>query len=84
MKFISNEPALLVGKTLVLADIHLGVEYDYKIAGYKMPSQTQKTTKRIKDLLKKTKAEKLLLMGRHKAQGSRHELPGTKGDPGVL
>ena len=43
IKFITNEPAIMLpGKVLVIADLHIGAEYEFRRAGIKIPSQTKK------------------------------------------
>lgn len=62
-KFVTNEPAVLFGKTLVIADLHIGVEYELYKAGIRIPRQTEKLLARIKKLIKVTKADRLVLLG---------------------
>ncbi len=62
-KFITNEPAVLFGKTLVIADLHIGVEYELYKSGIRIPKQTEKLFARIKKLIKTTKANRLVLLG---------------------
>ena len=71
-KFIAGEPALLIGRTLVISDLHLGIEHDFYRSGIRMPSQTEKLVKRIDDLIKKTKAKGLIIIG-----DVKHKIPGT-------
>ena len=79
--FVTDEPALLLEsrgeRILVVADLHIGIEYDYHIRGIRIPSQTKKIVKRIDDLIDKTKASRLVILGdvKHKVPGiSRQEL----------
>ncbi len=61
-----NEPALVVEntfKTLVIADIHLGIEWELYQSGFSIPTQVEKRKKRIKDYIKKTKPERIVLLG---------------------
>ncbi|MCX6814539.1 MAG: metallophosphoesterase [Candidatus Aenigmarchaeota archaeon] len=71
LKFVTGEPALLAGKTLFVADIHVGIEYEYRQSGINMPSQTEKLLSRIESLLKQTKAASLVLIG-----DIKHKVPG--------
>src|SRR4030043_1723291 len=71
LKFLTGEPALLAGKTLFVADIHLGIEHEFRKSGLNMPSQTQALLNRIESLLQKTKARKMVLMG-----DIKHKVPG--------
>jgi putative SbcD/Mre11-related phosphoesterase len=67
MKFLT-EPALLIGKTLVIADLHLGIENEIFQSGIIIPSQIEKLEKRIDRLLKQTKANHLVILGDVKHQ----------------
>ncbi len=62
MKFIIGEPALKVEKTLVIADLHLGIEYEIFHKGIWI-DQSEEIAKRINKLVKKTKAKRLLILG---------------------
>jgi len=79
--FVSGEPALLIGcrneKILVVADLHIGIEYDYYIRGIRIPSQSGNLVKRLDRLIEKTGADRLVFLGdvKHKVPGiSRQEL----------
>jgi len=72
MRFLPGEPALLMGKTLVIADTHLGTERDYRVAGYKFPSQTKELARKVLELVARIHAEKLLIVG-----DVKHKVPGT-------
>jgi len=67
MKFLT-EPALLIGKILVIADLHLGIEYEIFKAGITVPSQVEKIEKRVDNLIKQTKANHLIILGDLKHQ----------------
>jgi len=67
MKFLT-EPALLIGKTLIIADLHLGIEYEIFKSGITIPSQVEKIEKRIVSLLRQTKAKHLVILGDIKHQ----------------
>jgi len=69
--FVTGEPALVFGKILFIADIHIGIENEYRLSGLNMPSQTGKLLSRIESLLEKTKARKLVLIG-----DIKHKVPG--------
>jgi putative SbcD/Mre11-related phosphoesterase len=76
-RFITNYPAVLVGDTLVIADLHIGVEFEFYSAGIKIPSNTDKMKETIIKLIKITKAKNLLIVGdiKHKVPGiSKQEL----------
>jgi len=71
IRFLTGEPALLAGKTLFMADIHVGIEHEFRKSGLNMPSQTPKLLSRIESLLEKTHARKLVLIG-----DIKHKVPG--------
>lgn len=71
LKFITGEPALLMGRSLVIADLHLGAEHDYRAAGIRMPSRTQEVQGEIEALIRKTRAERLIILG-----DVKHKVPG--------
>jgi hypothetical protein len=67
MKFLT-EPALLIGKILVIADLHIGIEYEIFQSGITIPSQVERLEKRIDSLIKQTKAKHLIILGDVKHQ----------------
>lgn len=67
MKFLT-EPALLVGKALVITDLHLGIEHEIFRSGITVPSQVEKIQKRLDGLIKQTKANHLIILGDLKHQ----------------
>jgi len=67
IKFLT-EPALLVGKTLVIADLHIGLEYEIYKSGITIPSQVERLEKRIDKIIKQTKAKHLVILGDVKHQ----------------
>ncbi|MCK4531351.1 MAG: metallophosphoesterase, partial [Candidatus Aenigmarchaeota archaeon] len=76
-KFLTGKPALVLGKTLVIADLHIGVEYEYYKSGIRIPSNTENMRKDVENLIKLTKAKNLVILGdvKHKVPGiSRQEL----------
>ena len=60
---IFGEKAILLGKALIIADLHLGIESELKKHGIKIPQQSEKIKNKIIELLQKTKAEKLFILG---------------------
>ena len=72
LKFIQNQPALVFNKNLVIADIHLGLEYELYKSGINVPSQTEKMKKKIDQLIKKTKPNRLIFLG-----DIKHQIPGV-------
>ncbi len=72
IRFLVNEPAVLAGRNLVLADLHLGIEDELAGSGIHLPSGTEDAVRRIQKLVQKTRAERLVLLG-----DIKNEVPGT-------
>ncbi len=60
---VVNEPALTIDSTLVLADLHIGIEYELSLRGINIPSQTDRRIARVLRLLDTTGAERVILLG---------------------
>ena len=76
-RFVTGKPAFLIGKTLVIADLHIGVEYEYYKSGIRIPSNTANMAREIEDTIRLTNAENLVILGdvKHKVPGvTRQEL----------
>ena len=76
-KFVTGKPALIAGDTLVIADLHIGVEYEYYKSGIRIPSNTESMQKEIEKSIRITKARRLVILGdvKHKVPGiTRQEL----------
>lgn len=75
MKFLTNEPALLLGrgrgKVLVIADLHIGIEHEFWKSGIRIPSQIDRMRERIERLLRLTKPQRLIILG-----DLKHKVPG--------
>jgi len=73
MKFIKNYPALFIPeiKTLVIADLHIGISYELYKSGINIPSQVKEMKKTIEKLIKQTKAKRLIILG-----DIKHDVPG--------
>jgi putative SbcD/Mre11-related phosphoesterase len=67
IKFLT-EPALMIGNTLIIADLHIGIEHEIFQSGITIPSQVEKLEKRIDSLIKQTKAKHLIILGDVKHQ----------------
>ena len=68
-----DTPVLVVKnevKTLVTADLHIGIEYDLYKSGIKIPSQTQKQLAKLMDHIEKIDPDRILLLG-----DVKHNLP---------
>jgi hypothetical protein len=73
MKFIKNYPALFIPEinALVIADLHIGISYELYKSGINIPSQVNEMKKTVEKLIKKTKAQRLIIDG-----DIKHEVPG--------
>lgn len=72
---ILNEPALVVNKkikVLVIADVHLGIEWELYHRGFSISSQVEKRKKRICDYLENVKPDRTVLLG-----DIKHNVPRT-------
>ncbi|MCX6819390.1 MAG: metallophosphoesterase [Candidatus Aenigmarchaeota archaeon] len=79
--FIVGKPALVIDKTLVIADLHIGITRALYESGISMPSQVRKMADKIHELKKIMKAKELVIAGdvKHKVPGISwqeiHEVP---------
>ncbi|MFH1977723.1 MAG: metallophosphoesterase [Candidatus Aenigmatarchaeota archaeon] len=71
-EFVADEPAVLIGNTLIVSDLHIGIEHDYFLAGIKINSQTNTMRDRLDNIIKMTKAKNLILLG-----DIKHKVPGV-------
>lgn len=73
MKFIQNYPALFIQevKSLVIADLHIGISYELYKSGIKIPSQVKDMRETIEKLIKQTNAKRLIILG-----DVKHDVPG--------
>jgi uncharacterized protein len=60
---VFNKPALTVGNTLVLADLHIGIEYELSLSGLHVPSQIDRRIERVLRFLSEVKARRVVLLG---------------------
>lgn len=63
---ILDEPALIVegtSRVLVVADIHLGMEWELQNSGITVPSQSSKGLNRIMEFIDRTGPDRLVLLG---------------------
>jgi putative SbcD/Mre11-related phosphoesterase len=72
MKFVTGQPGLLIGKVLVIADLHIGIEIEMARAGLKMPDLTERLAERVEQLIKSTQAKRLVILGdlKHRIAGA--------------
>ncbi len=63
---IPDEPALLLTtkkKTMIVADLHIGIEAELSEAGINIPSQTEKIASHLLDLCTQNEIEELVILG---------------------
>jgi len=63
MKFITGEPALVLDGTLVVGDLHLGIETEFYRSGFTIPSHIEKIKNRILKMALENNCKKLVLLG---------------------
>jgi len=73
IRFIANHPAAFITeeKALIVAELHLGIEYELFKKGITVPSQRESFEKTIDELILLTGAKKLILLG-----DIKHKVPG--------
>jgi len=70
---IPDEPAIIVdSKIMVIADLHIGIEAEFKLAGIFIPSQSSKMAQKIERLIDQTGIKELVILG-----DVKHFIPGT-------
>lgn len=73
---IYGSPALLIKlgheRTLVVSDLHLGIEHELAEKGISLPSQIQKVKAKLIELLKKQRVDRLVILG-----DVKHNVPVT-------
>ncbi|MFH1222638.1 MAG: metallophosphoesterase [Candidatus Micrarchaeota archaeon] len=68
MQFLYNEPAALHRNALLIGDTHFGMEYKLRQKGIHERTFSERVVQHIEQLLKKTKAKKLIIAGDVKDQ----------------
>ena len=70
LKFVKGERAVFIEEisTAVIRELHLGIEHELYEKGITIPPQRIEFVKRIKDIVKSTKAKKLVILGDVKHQ----------------
>jgi len=63
LKFVTNEPVLVIDDTLVVGDLHLGIESEFYKSGFTIPSNIGKIRDKILLLAKENECKKLVLLG---------------------
>ena len=63
MKFITNERGVIVGKSLVIGDLHLGIETEFYRNGFSVESHIERIKKCILKLARENNCRNLVLLG---------------------
>lgn len=63
MRFLLNERAIVYGKYLIVADLHLGLEYELWRKGIRVPFLSDNIKGRLLNIIEKTKAKVLIING---------------------
>ena len=69
--FVVGKPALVIGKALIIADLHIGITRELYESGVSMPSQIKDMTDKIHELKKATRTKQLIILG-----DIKHKVPG--------
>jgi len=73
MRFISKNQAVFLPEidSIVISDLHIGLEHELIKSGIVIPSQAERMEKRILKLIKMTNAKRLVILG-----DVKHQVPG--------
>ncbi len=72
LRFLTGKPALMAGKNLVIADLHIGIEFEFYRSGIKVPSSTETLKRSIEKLIRENRPERLVILG-----DIKHKVPGV-------
>lgn len=70
LKFVRGFPAVLRGKTLIIADLHIGIEKEYWRAGIRASGLSDRIIEALGKVLEATKPKKIVVAGDFK-----HNIP---------
>lgn len=70
--FVTNHPAIKIGKSLVIADLHIGIEHEIMKSGIRV-RQVEDLIERTSDLLRITRTRNLVILG-----DLKHNIPCMK------
>ena len=71
-RFVAGHPAIRIGRILVVSDLHIGIEHEFRRSGINLLSQTDRMLSRLEKLIRIAKAGKLIVIG-----DVKHKVPGT-------
>ncbi len=63
LRFVEGEPAVLIGKTLVIADVHIGIEKELWRSGVLASGISEKAVEKFRELLERTRPRKIIING---------------------
>lgn len=66
------DPGILIGDVLVISDLHLGFEGELQEKGIRIPSQTNRILVEILNLVERTMAQRIIILG-----DVKHGVPAT-------
>ncbi len=68
---VKDKPAIIIGKSIVITDLHLGYERELLKKGVTIPSLTKKMIEELKLIQKESDAERLIILGdlKHEYRG---------------
>jgi putative SbcD/Mre11-related phosphoesterase len=78
---VPEEAALVLDKTIVVADLHIGIEFSFRESGFVIPEQTDKMLERLIGIAEHHDADRLIIVGdlKHKIKSvspqEREEIP---------
>ena len=70
VRLVEGEPALLIGKALVVSDVHLGIEKELWKEGVRASGISDLALNRFRELLERTRPRKIIING-----DLRHNIP---------
>ncbi len=65
---IPGEPASVLGNSLIISDLHIGIERSFQEEGIRIPTQTKKYIKKIQKLVEKESIQEIIFLGDLKNQ----------------
>jgi len=63
IRFIKNKRAIVIGKNMVIADLHIGYEKNITEKGFRIPNQKKFFVSEIREIKRITKANNLIILG---------------------
>ncbi|MDE1851158.1 MAG: metallophosphoesterase family protein [Candidatus Micrarchaeota archaeon] len=63
ISFVKGKPAMKIGSTLVVSDLHIGLEFKFSGSGVYFPNASRKMANEILEICKASKASDLVILG---------------------